>query len=158
MISLLCAGCVNAANAYTISNSTTATAGITFAPVHNVGLTLTPLTSLVAGPITKGALVANGALTDSVASQLAFRFTPDTGASGKKETASIITVSGTNDPSNLITLKLEGDFKTSSSSDNAWMYTNDPMTRESLYITANAAQTVAADTYTISVDGADYAP
>lgn len=156
MISLLCAGCVNAANAATISNSTTATTAFTFSPEHNVQLKLTPASGLVAGSIATGVQVATGLITDSTASQLAFRFTPDTGASGKQETANTITLSGTN-ASNLISLELAGD-STSFRSGDAWVHTTKSMTSEPIYIKTNGAQTVNADTYTVSVDAADYAP
>jgi hypothetical protein len=146
---------IPAAQAAEVGSVSTATATIV---VNNPGVvshTLSAASSLLAGELAADTTVATGAVTiSSQANSVGMRFTPGT-CDAISGSVYQCTVSGTGDAGHKVDVKLESDGGGAVDGGNAWFVTT--ATGDQGYsVKTLSAQTVAADSFNLSVDTVEW--
>lgn len=155
LASTLAVICGSASAAQTaVSDIKTATADITFSSTSTITHTLTPVKDLVAGKVADKTTVANGSVTGADANNyVALRFTANTAEDIDPMLGNFATLVGKNKDNKLqlaLTPAVGSDYKAVQVDNVAWMALEKGQNAYKLVV--NKEQTIAADTYTASID------
>jgi len=127
---------------------------LTFRKPVKITFELKPEKHLTAGYVRGATPLASFHISTSIPYQVGIRFTPGIGPIGVA--APILTVSGKDNPKNILkVMMVAAEFKNSSYS-NGWMVTNSKVNVLNGRLQMNGDQNVAADTYTISMDASAF--
>lgn len=152
-VAALVMGSINLANAAPVSVPVTGAGDVVFSETATATMVVTPVAGLFAGAVEASTVVANATATASAA-KVAYRWSPD--KSTQRGSAFERTISGKNLASNkldVISVETPASTESGENGYNEWRVS----TGTSLAIaikTSSTVQTVAADTYVVSLDAA----
>ncbi|KHJ69695.1 hypothetical protein QU24_02230 [Pantoea rodasii] len=135
-----------------VGDMVTQSADLIFHSPGEISLLITPAKDLKAGKYANDTRVASFTVNSSVLSKLGVRFTP---GSGKVESVNKVTVTGKNDTSHTLSLKLDpvDPFITTKN----WIISRDELIFFTGNIHINGFHFVLPDTYTVSMDASFFA-
>ncbi|BEU81089.1 hypothetical protein EAG21025_44020 (plasmid) [Enterobacter asburiae] len=146
----------------TVSNTTSSTADIIFAaPVGPINVTITPVSGLVAGPLTQGKKLADISLTSTISQTYAYRFGPFNDKFVTDGTPIKAIASGRTNSDNKLAITINNRYgnpaaQTTMITGEVYQTLTNPLTSYTLELIPTVLSTVNADTYAVSVEAAVY--